>query len=659
MQKLDNPYLHMLTKARRKPAQDGFDRVGRQVAGRFQNAGALWRRLSAQRIARSANSHAPVLGAMDDAALDEVLIVIRTQLVDKTSFAKSLPMALAIIREKSRRLLGMAHHHVQLMGGAAMIGGAAIEMRTGEGKTLVALLPACIAALRGQPVHLVTTNDYLAARDEAELRPVYRSLGLTSGCIQHGQDRATRAEIYGRNVVYGSNKEFAFDYLRDRVAMRGFSATSARLREAIGTLPEGPLMATRMALCIVDEADSVLIDEARVPLILSRTIPFEDEDKVYRSALEIARQCVQGTDFRRENPSRTIELTPTGQRKVDDMTNGWTGIWQSRPHRADVVAKALHALHILQCDVHYILQDGKVALVDEFTGRILDGRSWSDGLQQLVELKEGLTPTAPTIPAGSITFQRFFSAYPAISGMSGTLSNIATELAETYDMPVVRIPTHHRSRQKRLPTTVMPDLLRKIEAIAARAAEVSGKGQPVLVGCRSVRASEALSQALDRHGVRHQVLTAAQDAHEADIIAAAGQTGRVTVATNMAGRGTDIRLDEVARQRGGLHVIITEKHESRRIDRQLQGRCARQGDPGTTETIVSLQDELAPRLFRSGKLSALASLLCQSRIGQFLADQMIDLSQRAVERRHRRMRARITQMDVANQQMMSFAGEWE
>jgi preprotein translocase subunit SecA len=658
MQALVQTSTALLLEGRARAADD-FDRWGRAVAARALWVLGLQRRRMAARYADRAMALAPAYAGLDNQGFANAVAAARQRLVRAATHSHAVPEVMALVREASRKQFGFGLHRVQLIGGAAMAAGSAIEMRTGEGKTLAALLPACLAALRGCPVHIVTANDYLASRDEAELHSVYQSLGLTSGCITHDQDRTTRAEIYRSDVVYGSNKEFAFDYLRDRLLMRGMSVRAMPLRAALAPTAESPIMTGRMAFCIVDEADSVLVDEARTPLILSRSVAFEEEEQVYENALVLARDLVQHEDFEIDPVRHSVELTPAGNTRVENRSAGWPGIWQSRLHRADIVTKALHALHILKRDVHFIVSETGVVIVDEFTGRVLEGRSWSDGLQQLVELKEGLALTPPTIPTASVTFQRFFRAYPVIAGMSGTLSGAAVELGETYGIPVVRIPTNRQNRLRQLPTQVLPTLSEKIEAIAIRAEKTAAAGQPVLIGCRSVLASATLSEALTRRGMPHQVLNARQDANEAEIVAGAGRAGQITVATNMAGRGTDIRLDEAARRAGGLHVMVTERHDSRRIDRQLQGRSGRQGDPGTTETFLSLDDDLVPVMLRSGWMGQVLRRLCQLWSGRIIVIAAIALSQGLVERRHRRIRRQVTRLDELSQQMLAFAGEWD
>lgn len=613
-------------------------------------------RWAASRTARTALALGPTFAELDDAALDAQTEALRCALARRATRAGAQTAALALVREIARRELGMAHHLEQLMGGAAMLEGALIEMRTGEGKTLVALLPACVMALQGVAVHVVTANDYLAARDEETMRPVFARMGVVSACVQAGQDREARKAIYKADVVYGSNKELAFDYLRDRQVLRGTSSRNAPVQQLFARNTPHPLMVERMGFCIIDEADTVLIDDARTPLILSQQVAYETEAQVYAAAIDIARALRSGHDFRVDHGHRQVLLTPDGEDVVTDATAGWPGIWKSRSHRADIVRQALQALHVLQRDVDYVVKDGKVGLIDEYTGRVMEGRNWSDGLQQLVELKEALAPSPPTATLASTTYQRFFSAYAQICGMSGTLSGLGAELASTYGPVVIRVPPHRPVRRRHLGTFVHVGQAEKVMAIATRAATLAATGQPVLIGCRSVVASSAISAALETIGAPHQVLNALQDKAEATVVAQAGTAGRITVATNMAGRGTDIQPDQTALEAGGLHVIVSELHDSRRIDRQLEGRAARQGQPGSTETHLAMDDDLAPGLLRRLSIRASVRKRIATAPGRHAIKAILYLSQRLTEAHHARLRRRLNRQDQLADRLLGFAG---
>ena len=532
--------------------------------------------------------------------------------------------AFALIRESSHRLLGMHHYPVQLVGGHTLLNGRLAEMETGEGKTLTALLPAATAALAGVPVHVVTVNDYLARRDADQLRPVYESLGLTVGLVQQGQVPAVRRDAYARDVTYCTNKELAFDYLRDVIALR---RCRSRARVVLDqTIGEGrktsQLFLRGLHFAIVDEADSVLADEARTPLIISRETEDPAAAETYRAALQLAKDLRTGEHYRLSETDRTARLTDAGGAIVTRASSPQgSGLWASARARVELVEQALCALHHFRRDINYIVSDGKVQVVDEYTGRVMPDRSWERGLHQLIETKESCKITGRRETLAQITYQRFFRRYLWLAGMTGTAAETATELREVYGLEVVRVPTHRKGRRHNLGSHLCRTDEEKWHAVAARVRELNTLKRPVLIGTRSVEASEIFSAVLSAGGLHHVVLNARQDAEEAAIVAKAGEASRITVATNMAGRGTDIRLPPSVAQVGGLHVILTEFHESPRIDRQLFGRCARQGDLGSCEAIVSLDDELFRRyvgvLARMGhaivavRMKSLSAIFCR------------------------------------------------
>jgi preprotein translocase subunit SecA len=501
--------------------------------------------------------------------------------------------AFALVREASGRVLGMRHHDVQLIAGRALLQGRIAEMATGEGKTLAATLSVCTAVAAGAAVHVVTVNDYLAGRDAAGNEALYTFFGLSVGVVEQEMPIDERQRQYARDVVYVSNKELTFDYLKDRIALGGLSAPQLKLRRLRGghSAPRAILRGLHMA--IVDEADSVLIDEARTPLIISETLPDELGEAVYQQAIALARQLESGTHYTLRD--RDIWLTPAGEAEAALRAGECDGVWKSPLWRKELLTQALSALHIFHCDQHYILADGKVQIVDEFTGRVMPDRSWERGLHQMIEAKENCEITGQRRTLSQITYQRFFRRYLLLAGMTGTALAAAPELKRVYDLSVMRIPTHKPVRRQRLPDRVFRTSAERWQAVADRAGEMAGAGRAVLVGTRSVEASEELSSLLDARGIAHTVLNARQDNAEAEAVAQAGQSGHITVATNMAGRGTDIKLDPEVEQRGGLHVILTEFHESSRVDNQLFGRSARQGNPGSVEAIISLEDSLFQR----------------------------------------------------------------
>jgi preprotein translocase subunit SecA len=557
----------------------------------------------------------------------------------------------ALVREASRRVLGKRQYRVQLMGGRALVEGWLAEMATGEGKTLTAGAPAIAAALAGLPVHVVTVNDYLAERDAELLTPLYEFFGLSVGICRHGQQPAERRAAYAADITYGANKEIAFDYLRDRIALgqrrgRAGLAMRAVLRDA----PGQPLLLRGLGFAIVDEADSVLVDEARTPLIISAEAGDEDAAAAYGFALELAGRLEEGPHYELLRARRLARLTDAGRARVEELSRLRGGPWAIRRARDELAEQALTALHLFHRGHQYVVAEGKVQIVDEYTGRIAEGRTWERGLHQLIETKEGVEMTGRRETLARITYQRFFRRYLRLSGMTGTGWELAGELRAIYGLPIVRIPTNRPSQRRDLGARLLPTTARKWDAIADAAQRMSATGRPVLVGTKSVEASEELATRLAARGLPHTVLNAHHDKREAEIVAQAGQAGRITVATNMAGRGTDIHLGEGVAEAGGLHVIVAEFHDSPRIDRQLIGRGARQGDPGSFEAIVSVEDELF-RLHGGGRAARLARLVpgggvaTLRRVAQWRAEAM-----------HAATRRQTLRSDIETRRSLGFTG---
>jgi preprotein translocase subunit SecA len=554
-----------------------------------------------RRLADATNALEDGLRLLPDEALRQRATALRGRL-RRTGFTlDSTAQAFALIRAAAQRTLGQRHFDTQLMGGYALLRGRLVEMATGEGKTFCATLPACAMALAGYPVHVITVNDYLAQRDAEKMGPLYAFFGLRVGVVVQGMEREQRRDAYAQAITYATNKELAFDYLRDRVALRG---RSSRLHQGLlrmagkGDTGEGTVL-RGLYFAIVDEADSVFVDEARTPLILSATGDQDGEAEQNGAALQLARDCREGEHFRLDPLERGVILTDAGHAALDGFAEGRGGAWTSVRGREDLLRQALSALHLYRRDQQYVVMDDKVQIVDESTGRVMPDRSWERGLHQMIELKEGvaLTPRRETL--ARLTYQRLFRRYVHLAGMTGTAAEAAAEIHAVYGLPLARVPLHRPSRRAMLGTTVCSTLGEKWQQVVARAQALAQEGRPVLIGTRSVEASEQVSAVLQARGLPFALLNAKQDAEEARVVAEAGQPGRVTVATNMAGRGTDILLGPGVEARGGLHVILTEFHDSRRVDRQLVGRCGRQGDAGSSEAIVSLEDELfelcAPR----------------------------------------------------------------
>jgi preprotein translocase subunit SecA len=506
-------------------------------------------------------------------------------------------VAFALFSELSRRETGQRPYPTQFLAARAMLGRRLVEMATGEGKTLAAALAAATAALARVPVHIVTANEYLARRDADALRLLFAALGLQVGVVTHELGMDARRRAYRCDITYCTAKELVFDYLRDRLARRGIEGElqgglQGELRRRAHRLATGEAADTLLrGLCmaIVDEVDSVLIDEASVPFILSRAEDHRGKREHYARALELARGLVPGEDFLLDLASNMAELTARGREKTEPQAAQLDPLWRVQRFREEALCLALAALHLFHRDRHYLVRGGAVHIIDDTSGRVAAGRAWSRGLHQLIELKESCKPSAELVTAAQITYQRFFSRYLHLCGMSGTLLEGRAELRRVYGVPVVRVPLRKASRRVVRPTRVFGTHEARWQFVVLRAQEIHARGGAVLIGTDSVSDSQALSQRLDAAGLAHVVLNARQDQHEAHVIATAGQPGRITVATNMAGRGTDIALSEDVARNGGLHVVLCQANASRRVDRQFTGRAARRGEPGSCETLLSLE----------------------------------------------------------------------
>jgi preprotein translocase subunit SecA len=567
----------------------------------------------------------------------------------------------ALVREAASRVMGLRHYDSQLLAGWWLLNGCLAEMATGEGKTFAATLAACTAALAGLPVHVITVNDYLAERDAATMGVLYGYFGLRCRAVVHGMSRADRRAAYASEVCYASNKELAFDYLRDRAAL-GDRASSMHL--AVDSLrgeraAEAPVVLRGLCFAIVDEADSVFIDEARTPLILSRTVEAADLAAASTEAIGLAGQLRASEHFDLDSARRVVRLTDQGKAWLDALpAAGQVAPGQRALH--ENVERALSALWLYQRDEHYVVIADKVQIVDASTGRVMPDRAWEQGLHQMIECKEGVPLTGRRETLARITYQRLFRRYLHLSGMTGTATEVAAEIGRTYRLPVVRVPLHRPSCRRDLGVQCLRHSVDKWRVVADAVAAVALRQQrPVLIGTRTVKASEQVSAVLSARGIAHVVLNAKQDRDEAALVALAGQAGRVTVATNMAGRGTDIVLGDGVAQRGGLHVILTEYNESRRIDRQLVGRSARQGDPGSTQAVVALDDEIfatqAPML--AARLHTLSA--GRAAVPAWGTALLRWRAQGRLEGLHRMARENNLRQDQRLSQVLSFSGRGE
>jgi preprotein translocase subunit SecA len=515
------------------------------------------------------------------------------------SLSSLLVEAFALVREASKRAIGQRQFDVQLVGGIAIHAKCIAELETGEGKTLVATMPAFLNALHGKGVHVITVNDYLARRDAEWMAPIYKMLGLTVGCIQTGQTDTERRTAYACDITYGTAKELGFDFLRDELKRLQLGGDAHRKTFEQVYLGRGGQIDGQMPVqrthhfAIVDEADSILIDEARTPLIIgANNQPTQEEAAAYYGADQLAATLVRVKDYKYDPLERKAELTAAGRRKVQAVAANPAFVTLTVDGLYEYVERALRGQIAYLRDRDYVCVDGEVIIVDEFTGRMMPGRQWQDGLHQAIQAKEKLEITLETITAARVTVQDFFKRYKKLAGMTGTASSDAAELRRIYKVGVFRVPTNRPCKRVWLPDRIYSTSDERFMAVAKQIAEWNKHGVPVLVGTRSIEKSERLSKLLEAEGIEHQILNAKNHEIEAQIVAQAGQPARVTVATNMAGRGTDIKLGDGVAELGGLHVIGTERHEARRIDRQLAGRCARQGDPGLAQFFICYDDEI-------------------------------------------------------------------
>ena len=552
---------------------------------------------------------------------------------DGVSLDDILPNVFALVREAARRTMNMRHFDVQLIGGIVLHRGRIAEMKTGEGKTLVATLPVALNALSGKGVHVVTVNDYLASRDAKWMGQVYSFLGLTTGTIVHDMDDEQRKAAYACDITYGTNNEFGFDYLRDNMKF----------------YPE-QLVQRGHNYAIVDEVDSILIDEARTPLIISGA---SDESTELYQAMDDVVAHLEPDDYTVDEKARTAMLTEKGVSHCEELTH-LDNLFDPRNMVAQHhIMQSLKAHFVFKRDVDYIVTNDQVVIVDEFTGRLMPGRRYSDGLHQALEAKEHVTIQPENQTLASITFQNYFRMYDKLAGMTGTADTEAVEFHEIYNLEVMTVPTNKPMIRKDYPDLIFQTQKEKFDAIVQAIRELYEKGQPVLVGTISIETSEMLSKRLKAIGIPHSVLNAKQHAKEAEIVAQAGQKGHVTIATNMAGRGTDIMLGEGVKELGGLHILGTERHESRRIDNQLRGRAGRQGDPGSSRFYLSLEDNLM-RLFGSDRIKGLMGRL-GLKDGEAIENKMVskavENAQKKVEAHHFDIRKTLLDYDnVMNQQ---------
>lgn len=584
-------------------------------------------------IVRRINDLEPKLAGLSDASLQEKTFEFKNRLANGETLDDILPEAFAVVREASRRVTGMRHFDVQLLGGIVLHRGDIAEMRTGEGKTLVATLPVYLNALTGKGVHVVTVNDYLATRDSEDMGRIYKFLGLSVGLIVHDLTYDQRRRAYNADVTYGTNNEFGFDYLRDNMV-----------------ISEDQMVQRPLNYCIVDEVDSILIDEARTPLIISG--PGEKSTDLYYMLAGIVKTFTKD-DYTMDEKQKTIAPTDSGVAKVEKMLGISNMFDNDHLDLNHLVIQALRARFMMHRDKDYVVKNGEIVIVDEFTGRLMFGRRYSDGLHQSIEAKENVKVQGESKTLATITFQNYFRMYDKLAGMTGTAKTEEDEFNKIYKLDVYVIPTNKPAIRRDLPDVIYKTKNAKYRAVVREVKKRHATGQPILVGTTSINQSEILSQLLDKENIVHNVLNAKYHEKEAEIIKNAGQKGMVTIATNMAGRGTDIKLGPGVAELGGLMIIGTERHESRRIDNQLRGRAGRQGDPGTTQFFLSLEDDLM-RIFGSENISKFMDKLGMDEdepITAKMITRSIEKAQKKVESHNFEIRKYVLEYDdVMNQQ---------
>ena len=580
------------------------------------------------------NGHEKALESLSDDALAGHTGKFRERLANGESLDDMLPEAFAVVREASRRVLGMRHFDVQMIGGICLHEGKIAEMRTGEGKTLVATLPVYLNALEGKGVHMVTVNDYLARRDSEWMGRVYRFLGLSVGLIAHDMDFPERKLAYASDVTFGTNNEFGFDYLRDNMVIHPQQMVQRDLHYAI-----------------VDEVDSILVDEARTPLIISG--PGQKSTDMYAVMARAVAQLKEGEDYKLDEKQKTVAPSDEAVLKVERIVGIKNLYAPENLELSHCFTAALRAKALMKRDRDYVVRDDEIVIVDEFTGRLMVGRRYSDGLHQAIEAKEGVKIQRESQTLASITFQNYFRMYDKLGGMTGTAKTEEDEFLKIYKLPVVVVPTNRPVQRVDEPDAIYKTKRAKYRAVGQAVEEIHKTGQPILIGTTSITQSEELSAILKKHGVEHNVLNAKYHEKEAEIIKDAGQKGAVTIATNMAGRGTDIQLGEGVQELGGLYILGTERHESRRIDNQLRGRAGRQGDRGQSKFYLSLEDDLL-RLFAADNIASIMDRLGMDEndpIEHKLITRSIERAQKKVEARNFDIRKHVLEYDdVMNQQ---------
>ncbi|MBF0453228.1 MAG: prepilin peptidase [Magnetococcales bacterium] len=637
----------------------GLDQLSHMFLGKLYRYGPVYYRLIA--MARGIHEQGEALQGLSDAELKSHIFSLKDQFRRSGAHSRRQPLkeGLAALVELSERTVGIRPHQEQIMATLGLLQGYLAEMRTGEGKSLVVALRAVLAGWLGKPCHCVTANDYLVQRDCGDYTPLFEGCGLTVGAIISGLSQEERRHNYEKDVVYVTAKELVFDFLRDRLKLGASQHPTRRLireRQRGGGSSRSDLLLCGLDTAIVDEADSLLIDEAVTPVVIST----QRENKVWKEAVhtasELVDQLVAGVDYTYDLKHREVSLTKHGRAELRRMADRLPPVWRSKGRQEELVHQALMVRRFYHCDRDYVIKDGKVVIVDEYTGRLMPGRTWGSGLHQAVEAMEGLEISSQSETLARLSYQHFFRLFRSLSGLTGTASAAAGEFWRIYRLMVLPIPTHRPVIRVRLADQIFADEEYKFDAIVEETMRISKEtGRPILIGTRSIHASEKLAERFAALGVELNVLNANQDVEESRIIARAGQLGQITIATNMAGRGTDIKLGNGVAQLGGLHVMVTERHDAARIDEQLYGRCARQGDPGSVRAYASMGDELPKRFLPWLVRRKMKQLLILGFPGaQLLARGFLNLAQYRSERRSAQQRMRLLIMDDWLKKALSF-----
>ena len=618
--------------------------------------------ISLKRVLKKINAEGELIKDTELIFLKEILDDVRFNMIRHGLTEKNIISSFAIIREISSRVLGLRHHDVQVMGAWAMITDNLAEMDTGEGKTLTATLVAGTAALAGIPTHVMTVNAYLSHRDAELMAPLYAELGLEVGVATDLESDDERRQAYACDITYCTSKQIAFDYLRDRMQLK---VDGTRLHLQLAQLPEEygqtqNLFLRGLCFAIVDEADSILADEALNPLVIASEVSTPDQEKLYQQTLSIVEDLESEIDFIVDKKDFKVSITESGENKIAEYSESFGGIWNGKKRRKHLCEMGLCAINLYEKEKHYLVEDDKIKIIDQNTGRLMQDRAWEYGLHQLIETKECCAISGQRNTLAKLTFQRFFRRYLKLAGMSGTLMELSKELKSVYGLKVIRIPTHKSCNRKSFDTWLYSNEQYKWAACIRRIKQLNKLNRPVLIGTRTVSESEYLSELLTENSLEHQVLNARHTKKEAEIIANAGKSSSIIVATNVAGRGTDIVLDTKSKETGGLHVILVEQNDAQRIDRQLFGRCARQGAPGSFEVLLSIEGQMIQQFYPQFVLDFTQKFV--SRFGVFplwLGKKMIRLPQLMIEKKQRRTRYALLKSDEQLGKLLSFAGKQE